>query len=137
MRNRALARALLTIVLVSPWIATPAQAGQYLVRGTYIDPGVLASPESVVKSTESLVFPSLAMLEGWMKDGKATGGIVVGEKEGVFILNAASNDEVDRMIQSLPFWGLLHWEVTPLLTVGERLSREKEMIAQMKARMGK
>jgi hypothetical protein len=137
MKNRVVIFALLAVALASPWHATTAQAGQYLVRGTFIDPGVLASPESVVKSTEGLVFPSLAMLEEWVKEGKATGGIVVSAKEGVFILNAASNEDVDRMIQGLPFWGLLHWEVTPLIPVGERLKREKEMIAQMKARLGK
>lgn len=137
MKNRAIVVALLTVLLVAPWMTSEAHAGQYLVRGTFIDPGVLAPPDVVVKMSEDMVFPSLAMLDQWAKDGKIVGGVVVGDKQGLFMVEAPSNADVDKMIQGLPFWALLKWEVTPLITFGDRLGREKEMIAQMKARQKK
>jgi len=131
MRNPSWAS--LALLLIAP----VAHADQYLVRGTFIDPGMLAPPDAVVKMSESTVFPSLAMLSEWVKEGKIVGGVAVGEKQGWFIVDAKSNAELDRMIQSLPFWGLLEWEVTPLHSFAARMGQEKEMIAKMKEQLKK
>ena len=42
------------------------------------------------------------------------GGVPAGQKRHVFIVEADSNDEVTELVQSLPFWLLHKWEITPL-----------------------
>jgi muconolactone delta-isomerase len=86
---------------------------------------------------ETMILPSTTMLSQWVKDGKVVGGIVVGQRAGVFIVDAPSNGAVERMLQSLPFWPLMTWEVTPLLPLDERMARDKEAVAKMKAPAGK
>jgi hypothetical protein len=48
------------------------------------------------------------------------------------IVETDSHDAIDKLIGSLPFWGLLKWTVTPLVTVADRAKREGEMVAELK-----
>ncbi len=45
-------------------------------------------------------------------------GYAVGERAGAFIFEADSNAELDSLLESLPYWGLIKINVTPL--VGDR-----------------
>lgn len=74
--------------------------------------------------------PSLEKLAEWEKEGKLRGGLMVGEKEGTFIIDAHSNDDLDQILQSLPFWPLLEWNIVPLTSFSERLERDKAYLEQ-------
>ena len=106
---------------------------KYLVIGEFIDPGPLIAPPQVVQMLEQAVLPSLDMLAKWESEKKITGGIYVGDRKGVFVVEAESNEEVDKMIQSLPFWGLLKWNVSALNTFAGRLGQEKVIVERMKS----
>jgi muconolactone delta-isomerase len=60
------------------------------------------------------------------------GGIPVGERAMAFIIEAESHDDLDRTLRSLPIWGALEWEVTPLQDFQSRFEQEREILKEMK-----
>jgi hypothetical protein len=50
----------------------------------------------------------------------------------VFIVEANSNDEVDRMLRRIPMWGTLDWEVTALQTFSGRAEQEHQAVKELK-----
>ena len=69
----------------------------------------------------------------WEKEGKVVGGLPVGDRAIIMIVEAASNHEVDRMIRSIPLWPMLNWKVIPLESVAGRAEIERETVKQIKA----
>jgi len=62
------------------------------------------------------------------REGKIlAGGLPVGDRAFVFIIEAATNDEVDRLVRDMPGWPLLEWKVTPLQTVAARANMERQV----------
>jgi hypothetical protein len=118
------------LVVSSLGAAGDAEMEYYLVSGSYIDPGATMPPEAGVPIYTDVIAPSLGMLADWEEAGRIRGGVVLGERAGVFIVQAGSNKAVDEMLQSLPFWGLLDWKITPLVGFRDRLDRD---MAHMKA----
>jgi hypothetical protein len=107
--------------------------GMYLVTGKYVEPGPLLPPEGVVQMVENAVLPSFEMLAKLADEKKVlAGGLVTGAREGVFIVEAASNLEVSRTLMGLPFWGLVEWNVTPLESFRERATEERGSIENLK-----
>jgi hypothetical protein len=53
----------------------------------------------------------------------------VGERSFVFIAEAASNDELDKMLRNIPAWGVFDWQVTPLQSFAGRATIEKAFVA--------
>ncbi|MBI5569102.1 MAG: hypothetical protein HY914_04070 [Desulfomonile tiedjei] len=105
---------------------------KYLVWGTE-GPG-FASPEEAVDLLENLVLPSFEMLLKLEAENKiVAGGLPVGERAFVFIVDASSHEEVDRLVRSIPLWGLLNWEVVPLMTFEGRAAVDREALDQLKA----
>ncbi len=81
---------------------------------------------------ENVVLPSLDQLAKWEKEGKITGGLPVGKRAFVFIVEAASNEELDQMLRSLPIWGGMKWKVIPLQSFSGRETMEKNILSEMK-----
>jgi hypothetical protein len=46
--------------------------------------------------------------------------------------NAQSNEEVDKMLGELPFWGLVNWNVTPLIPFRSAIERDRKAAEAMK-----
>jgi hypothetical protein len=106
---------------------------QYLVEGRR---GPLpASPEQALALLEDMVIPGF---EYWMKlerDKKIlAGGVPVGDRAFVSIIEAASNDEADRIVRDMPFWPVLEWTVTPLQSVAARAEMERAVVQQLRAK---
>lgn len=137
MRNKLLVIPLMLILALT--VGVSSTQGQmkskmkYLVIGDFIDPGPMMAPPQVVQMMEHAILPSLDMLAKWEADKRITGGIYVGDRKGVFIVDAESNEEVDKLIQSLPFWGLLKWTVSPLQTFSGRAAQDKMGAEKMKS----
>jgi hypothetical protein len=107
---------------------------RYLVTGEFVDPGALLPPQQLAQLIEKLVLPSFeAMAKLEEKKKILGGGLFAGARAGAFILDVASNSEVNQILQGLPFWGLVKWTVTPLQEYRERAADEKKAIEQMKA----
>ena len=102
---------------------------RYLVSGSS-GPG-FGSPEEAKQLLENVVHPSFERLAALEAEGKVLGGgLPVGDRALVFILEAASHSEADSIVQNLSIWPMLEWEVLPLVDYGERLAQEKALLAK-------
>jgi hypothetical protein len=96
---------------------------QYLVTGEFIDPGPLLFPDQLAAMIQQLIVPSHDALTYLKSEGKLIAGDVQSER-GLGRLSLrqtpmqSSNAELDSLLQSLPYWGLIKINVTPL--VGDR-----------------
>jgi hypothetical protein len=105
----------------------------FLVTGSYIDPGPLLPPQQVVPMMEQMVFPSMEAVAKLQDQKKIlAGGLVTGERALAFMLEAASNIEVSRLLVELPFWGIVKWDVKPLDPIRERVVEERKGIDHLK-----
>ena len=105
---------------------------QYLVEGAC---GPLpASPEQALALLEGTVIPHFEHVTKLKAEGKIlAGGIPIGDRAFVFIIEAASNDEADRIVRDMPAWGLLEWKVTPLQSVEARAEMERKVVQALKS----
>jgi muconolactone delta-isomerase len=103
----------------------------YLVKAELIEGSVTA--EAFPQVWETVVRPSLETIAKMADEKKLTGGVLVGQRAGAWIFDAQSNEEVDRMLGSLPFWGLLRWDVTPLGSFRNAIERDRKAAEAMKA----
>jgi Muconolactone delta-isomerase len=110
------------------------RVARYLVTGEYVDPGPMLSPQQVAQLIEQMVLPSLEALAK-LEDQKKIlgGGICAGARAGAFIVEVASNAELNRLLQELPFWGVVKWTSTPLLSFRERAADDKAGLERIKA----
>lgn len=104
---------------------------KYLVIGSG-GPG-FASPEEAVKILQEIVLPSFDQLIRLEKEKKIlAGGLPVGDRAFVFIVEASSNEKLDQMLRMLPMWGSLDWEVTALQTFAGRATQERSIVKELK-----
>jgi muconolactone delta-isomerase len=103
----------------------------YLVRGELIEGSV--TPDAFPQVWESVIRPSLESIAKMADEKKLTGGVLVAQRAGAWIVDAQSNEEVDQMLGSLPFWGLLRWNVTPLQSFRSAIERDRKAVEAMKA----
>jgi muconolactone delta-isomerase len=104
---------------------------KYLVVGSG-GPG-FASPEEAVRVLTAMVLPTFDQLIRLEKEKKIlAGGLPVGDRSLVFIVEASSNEKLDQMLRMLPLWGSLDWEVTPLQTFAGRAAQEKSALKEYK-----
>ncbi len=109
---------------------------QYLVKGEFVEENIAGKPQSdAISWIETVIHPSLEMLDKAVKEKRITGGINAGVREGVFILEAPSNEEVGKFLRNLPFWGALKWSVTPLQTFQSAVAQDKAAFQQARAMM--
>jgi hypothetical protein len=103
---------------------------KYLVTGTE---GVgFFSADEAIEILENVVLPAFSDLEELESDGAIVGGVPIGERSFVFIIEADSHDEVDRTLRTLPVWGAMEWEVTPLQDFESRSAQEREILQDLK-----
>lgn len=103
---------------------------KYLVKGS--SGPVSLSSEDMASLLENVVLPSLDQLAKWEKEGKITGGLPVGQRAFVFIVEASSNEELDQMLRSLPIWGGMEWKAIPLQSFSGREGMENNVLTEMK-----
>jgi len=127
---------LLTITLVTAFSLSAtvdrADAALYLVTAT--SGPSFGSPQEAVQVLETQIFPLFDALSKLEKDGKIMGGIPIGDRAFTFVLNAATNDEADRMVRELPAWPLFSWDVTALETFAGRAEQERAVVKAIKER---
>jgi hypothetical protein len=103
---------------------------QYLVSASE-GPG-FASPEETLEALENMVLPLFEALMRLENEKKIlAGGVPLGDRAFVFIVEAASHDEVDRLLRRLPLWGMLKWDVMALQTFAGRADQEREFVQRL------
>lgn len=107
----------------------------YLVTGS--NGPKLTSPEETITVLDHGIIPTFQMLQKLEAQKKIiVGGLPAGERAFVFILEAASNEEVDQCLRDLPAWGALDWKVMPLQSFAGREKIEREILAKLKNKHG-
>ena len=92
------------------------------------------SPEQAIALLEQTVIPHFEYVLRLKTEGKIlAGGLPVGDRAFVFIIEAPSNDEPDRIVRDMPAWGLLEWKVTPLQSVEARAEMERKVVQALKS----
>ena len=114
-------------------ISGPAAADLFLVT-TSEGPG-FAAPEEVAEVLEKGILPTFDMLMELKEKKKiVAGGLPVGSRTLYLIVEADSNDEVDRMLRDMPAWGVFSWEVTPLQSFEGRAEMERQILKSLKSK---
>jgi hypothetical protein len=104
---------------------------RFLVSGSQ-GPG-FASPAEAVDVLEKGILPTFdALLKLEAEKKIVAGGLPVADRAFVFIAEAASNEELDTMLRSIPAWGVLQWKVTPLQSFAGRAAYERDALARLK-----
>jgi muconolactone delta-isomerase len=104
---------------------------RYLVTGSSGQAG--ATPEDMIELLEDMVLPSFEALGKLESENTIiAGGVPVSERAVVFIIDVPSNEELDQILRSLPFWPILEWQVTPLQGFDGRAFQERRMLQQLK-----
>ena len=104
---------------------------RYLVTGSE-GPG-FASPRDAIEVLKKEILPTFDALRKLEAKKKiVAGGLPVGDRALVFIVEAASNAELDQLLRSIPAWGVLKWHVTPLQSFAGRAAQERNVVKQLK-----
>lgn len=99
----------------------------YLVEGRSLDAGPLLDRQQVPHVVEGVILPSFERIMELEKEGVILGGgLLVGDRAGAYIFQVENGQELNRILQSLPFWGLCAWEITPLQSTASRLAQDRE-----------
>jgi muconolactone delta-isomerase len=78
--------------------------------------------------------PSFRVRDQVKAEGKVlAGGLPVGDRAFVCVIEAASNDEADRIVRDMPTWGVLEWKVTPLQSFEARAEMERKAVQALKS----
>ena len=102
---------------------------KYLVVGSK-ELGFSSSKETV-RMLEEIVMPSFDQLINLETEKKNLAeGLPMADKAFVFIAEAASNEQLHRMLRRLPMWGTLNWEITAFKTSPGKKSRQQDIIKE-------
>jgi muconolactone delta-isomerase len=103
----------------------------YLVIGS--GGPALTVPEDMIELLEDYILPGFEALKKLQLENKIlAGGVPVSERAVAFIIDAASNEELDQIMRALPLWPVLEWQVTPLQSFEGRAFHERRMLQQLK-----
>ena len=106
----------------------------YFVKGEFIEENNAGKPiQEIMALIEGVVAPSLEALEKAIQAKKVTGGLVAGAREGFFIMDASSNEDIGEFLRSLPFWAALKWTVVPLQSPRSAIEQDKAFIQKARA----
>jgi muconolactone delta-isomerase len=105
----------------------------FLVEIDHVKPRATPTPEAGRAFIERIILPTLARAEALRAEKKIiAGGPVVGRIALRFIIEAASPQEVDRVVSSLPLWSLSEARVTPLIAFTDRRDHVRAILATLK-----
>jgi hypothetical protein len=94
------------------------------------------SPEQAVEILEKVILPTFdALITLEVEKKILAGGLPIGARAFVFILEASSNEEADQLLRDIPAWGVLKWEVRPLQSFEGRAKKERGVVEEIKKRL--
>jgi len=108
---------------------------RFLVTIDGSDIGAGMPPERLAQVVEQMVVPSIEQLAQWDQEGRIHGGGYTAARGGVFVVDADSSDEVDRLLTSLPYWPLVRVEVKPLISHSALLERARAIGQRLEERV--
>jgi hypothetical protein len=92
-------------------------------------------PERLAEALDRMVIPGIEQLVEWEREGRIHGGGYTAARGGVFVIDADSSEEVDRLVTGLPHWGLVKVDVKPLISASAMLERSRAMLHRVQERV--
>ncbi len=125
-------KARIIVASLAAWMmAGSAQADLYLVT-TSEGPG-FSSGEEALGVLENGIIPMFEQLAELKRKKKIiAGGLPVGSRRLVMMVEADSHEEVDNMLRDLVAWGVLKWKVTPLQPLDGRAEKERAVVRALR-----
>jgi muconolactone delta-isomerase len=108
---------------------------RFLVTIDGSDVGAGMPPERLAEALDRMVIPGMEQLVEWEREGRIHGGGYTAARGGVFIIDADSSEEVDRLVTGLPHWGLVKVDVKPLISASAMLERSRAMLHRVQERV--
>ena len=108
---------------------------RFLVTIDGSDIGAGMPPERLAEVLDRMVIPGIEQLVEWEREGRIHGGGYTAARGGVFIIDADSSEEVDRLVTGLPHWGLVKVDVKPLISASAMLERSRAMLHRVQERV--
>jgi hypothetical protein len=100
---------------------------RYLVRGEFVEDTLEElSPAESALYFQQVIKPSIEALWELAEERKVVRGVTAGWRECAFVVEAASSDEVARLLRSLPFRGAIRWSVSPVQSLQSALKSHRE-----------
>jgi len=107
---------------------------KYLVTMELMGSVPVASPQEMAQWLEQTIIPSeKAVMKLEAEKKVLAGGDLSGRRGWALIVEAASNEELSRILSSIPEWPFLEVDVTPLDSFEERLAQVRETLERLKA----
>jgi len=107
---------------------------QYLVTMEFVEPGPLFPAQQLGQMVEETVLPSFDLLATWQTEGKVVaGGVLAGTRTATFVVEAASHDELDQLVEGIPWWGVMKTTVAPLQTFAKRSANDRALLERIKS----
>jgi hypothetical protein len=104
---------------------------RYLVRGEFTEESLKGrTPEESDLYFQQVVRPSIEAL--WTL-AEAARGVTAGERESVFVVDADSSAEIERLLSSLPSRGSVRWTVSPIQSLKSALDQHRKAVQAMRA----
>jgi hypothetical protein len=97
----------------------------FLVAGKWEEAFREKMKEEGLRYWREYVQPCLASLANMNATKKITGGVT--GQQAIFTVDLPSRGDVLRMLATLPHWGRLKWQVTPLETFQKASSSDRTM----------
>ena len=106
----------------------------YLVTMEYVEPGPLFAPQQLGQMVADMILPSFDLLANLQVEGKVVaGGVLVGTRTASFVIEAASHDELDQLLEGMPWWGVMKTTVAPLQSFAQRAANDRALMERIKA----
>ncbi len=107
---------------------------QYLVTMEFVEPGPLFSPQQLGQMVEQTILPSFDWLATLTAEGKIlAGGVLAGTRTATFVVEAASHDELDQLVEGIPFWGVMKTTVAPLQAFARRAENDRALMERIRS----
>jgi muconolactone delta-isomerase len=108
---------------------------RFLVTIDGSDIGVGMPPERLAQVIEQMVIPSLEQLTQWEQEGRIHGGGYTAARGGVYVVDATSSEELEQLLTSLPYWGLVKMDVKPLIPTSAMVERGLRVSQRLQERV--
>ena len=107
---------------------------QYLVMMEFVEPGPLFASQQLGQMVADTILPSFDLLAELETQGKVVaGGVLAGTRTASFVVEAANHDELDQLLEGIPFWGIMKTTVAPLQAFARRAANDRALMERIKA----
>ena len=144
MRNKTIVGLIMFVLVFSVFIHAQEKKEQtkqkevnkmiYLVTMEVVETKVPTSLPEMIRHMEQEIIPSHEAMIKLKAEGKIlAGGAQSGRRAEAFIVEGASNEELDELLRSFPHWPLMKVDVTPLQSWESVLAKERQLLERLKA----